>query len=272
MDKLKTQIQQKLVATVIVDKCSNCSNLIFRDAWCTQERVIRFTTPVFRKLFSVTENNRGKWSTGDFVMYEAHNSAKTFTVNCVMNLSDASNEQYQMALHIYRALLLPVGRKNDDVILKSWDLPSYVSDHEQLFQDFDRLINKEVPCFEKDLHEKIGKTVLTDDELREGSEETYRLNKYERSRKARDLCLAAHGTACTVCGIDFAKAYGPEFAGKIEVHHIIPLSEIGETYVVDPVNDLVPVCPNCHTALHSKKDGVYTIEELKALRKKAERE
>jgi len=79
--------------------------------------------------------------------------------------------------------------------------------------------------------------------------------------------LAANGTACAVCGIDFAKEYGPEFAGKIEVHHIVPISEIGETYVIDPVKDLVPVCPNCHTALHSKKDGVYSIEELKAKRK-----
>ena len=30
--------------------------------------------------------------------------------------------------------------------------------------------------------------------------------------------------------------------------------------------DLIPVCPNCHTALHSKKGGVYTIEELKKMK------
>ena len=51
--------------------------------------------------------------------------------------------------------------------------------------------------------------------------------------------------------------------------HIVPLSEIGEEYVVDPIRDLVPVCPNCHMALHSKKDGVYTVEELRAIRQSA---
>jgi hypothetical protein len=33
--------------------------------------------------------------------------------------------------------------------------------------------------------------------------------------------------------------------------------------VVDPIRDLIPVCSNCHTALHSKKDGCYTPDELR---------
>jgi 5-methylcytosine-specific restriction protein A len=55
------------------------------------------------------------------------------------------------------------------------------------------------------------------------------------------------------------------------VHHIVPISEIGKEYIVDPIRDLVPVCPNCHMALHSKKDGVYTIEELRAIRQSVEK-
>lgn len=35
---------------------------------------------------------------------------------------------------------------------------------------------------------------------------------------------------------------------------------------MDPVRDLIPVYPNCHTALHSKPDGVYGIEELKTIK------
>ena len=38
--------------------------------------------------------------------------------------------------------------------------------------------------------------------------------------------------------------------------------------IVSSAKDLVPVCPNCHTALHSKPGGVYSVEELKAIRKK----
>lgn len=52
------------------------------------------------------------------------------------------------------------------------------------------------------------------------------------------------------------------------MHHIKPISEIGGEYVVDPVRDLVPVCPNCHMMLHSKAEGVYSVEELKQLRMK----
>lgn len=80
-----------------------------------------------------------------------------------------------------------------------------------------------------------------------------------------------HGSACAVCGFDFGIAFGEEFSGKIEVHHKKPISEIGKNYVVDPVNDLVPVCPNCHMMLHSKPMGVYTIEELSEMRKDRER-
>ncbi|NCE79366.1 HNH endonuclease [Turicibacter sp. TS3] len=59
------------------------------------------------------------------------------------------------------------------------------------------------------------------------------------------------------------KVYGERFAGKIEVHHKKPLKEIGETYQVDPIHELIPVCPNCHMILHLG-DPVFTPEEVEA--------
>lgn len=56
--------------------------------------------------------------------------------------------------------------------------------------------------------------------------------------------------------------YGEDFAGKIHVHHVKPLADVDDEYEVDPETDLVPVCPNCHMILHSKKE-VYTIEEVR---------
>lgn len=99
--------------------------------------------------------------------------------------------------------------------------------------------------------------------LHEGSLITVELTKYERNREARLLCIKHHGAKCAVCGFDFGETYGDDFKGMIEVHHIKPLHTIKKDYVVDPINDLVPVCPNCHSAIHSKKDGFYTIEEMK---------
>ena len=272
MDKFKQQIQRQLMANVLVDKCAHSEHLVFRDAWCTQERVIRFTTPFFRKLFSVEEDGSGKWKTGDCVMYEVYNdSVQSFTAQCVLSTSSVPYTAMAQKDAVIRATNEKPSSSSSDIVLRRWDLSRDDGDANKLFEDFDYLIQKQIPYFEQELMEQIEpEDALTSElpELKEGTAEYVTQNKYERNPKARAACLAYHGTACKVCGIDFAKAYGPEFAGKIEVHHIVPLSEIGEEYVVDPVKDLVPVCPNCHTALHSKKDGVYTVEELIEMRKK----
>ena len=89
------------------------------------------------------------------------------------------------------------------------------------------------------------------------------INVYERSAYNRRECIKAKGTSCLICGFNFGETYGAAMSNKIHVHHIIPLSEIGDEHKVDPVKDLIPVCPNCHYVIHSKKDGVYTIEEVK---------
>ena len=47
----------------------------------------------------------------------------------------------------------------------------------------------------------------------------------------------------------------------IHVHHIKPLSEIDKEYKINPIQDLRPVCPNCHAMLH-KKVPAYSIEEI----------
>lgn len=97
----------------------------------------------------------------------------------------------------------------------------------------------------------------------EGSRCAVELDRFERSRGAREVCIAAHGAVCSICGFDFGKAYGPHFNGIIQVHHIVPLSVVDSERDVDPVVDLIPVCPNCHVALHSKPGGVYMPQELR---------
>ena len=60
--------------------------------------------------------------------------------------------------------------------------------------------------------------------------------------------------------------YGEFGQGFIHVHHIVPISKIGKEYKIDPIKDLVPVCPNCHAMLHRGKDeNVLTIDELKKI-------
>jgi predicted HNH restriction endonuclease len=95
----------------------------------------------------------------------------------------------------------------------------------------------------------------------EGSVRRVEVNRYERDPQARLECIATHGTSCCICGLSFGVVYGPEAEGYIHVHHVRPLSEIGEDYIVDPVEDLRPVCPNCHAVLHLG-GRCRTIEEV----------
>lgn len=97
------------------------------------------------------------------------------------------------------------------------------------------------------LPEEVG----AETELWEGSVRQIRVNAYERDPRARQLCIEHYGTACFICGIDFGDAYGDQVAGLIHVHHLIPLSDVGRRYRVDPIADLRPVCPNCHAVIHA---------------------
>ncbi|HVE70782.1 MAG TPA: HNH endonuclease [Thermoanaerobaculia bacterium] len=106
--------------------------------------------------------------------------------------------------------------------------------------------------------------IETDEPLYEGAVRHVRVNAYERNPVARRRCLEAHGCACTVCGFDFGEVYGPHAAGYIHVHHLTPLSEIREEYEIDPVVDMVPLCPNCHAAIHLRTPP-FSIEEMQVL-------
>lgn len=99
----------------------------------------------------------------------------------------------------------------------------------------------------------------------EGAKKTITVNAYERDPKARGRCIEHWGTKCTVCSFDFAARYGDLGAGFIHVHHLTPLSTIGQEYVVDPIKDLRPVCPNCHAMLHR---GDLSPDELRGLLEK----
>lgn len=98
----------------------------------------------------------------------------------------------------------------------------------------------------------------------EGSIKQITVNAYERNPKARQVCLNHHGYTCQCCGFNFEKTYGSLGKDFIHVHHIIPLSEIKEEYILDPITDLIPVCANCHAMLH-RKNPPLSSNELKQI-------
>jgi len=98
--------------------------------------------------------------------------------------------------------------------------------------------------------------------LPEGAKERIEVNRYERNRINRTLCLAIHGTSCSICHVDLESVYGDVGRHFIHVHHVVPVSMIGTDYVINPSVDLIPVCPNCHAMLH-QRDPPFTVEELR---------
>ncbi len=96
----------------------------------------------------------------------------------------------------------------------------------------------------------------------EGAIKRIFVNIYERHNKAREKCIEHYGINCYICGFNFEKKYGEIGKGFIHVHHLKQLSEIREGYQVDSIEDLRPVCPNCHAMLH-RKNPPYSIDELK---------
>lgn len=106
---------------------------------------------------------------------------------------------------------------------------------------------------------------------KEGAVRQVQVNRYERSGAARRKCIEAHGDSCAVCGFNFGEVYGDFGRGYIHVHHLKPIARIGEAYELDPVQDLRPVCPNCHAMIH-RMDTPLSIEELREVIQDAARD
>ncbi|WP_231607329.1 HNH endonuclease [Fictibacillus sp. 18YEL24] len=100
--------------------------------------------------------------------------------------------------------------------------------------------------------------------LEEGKRREVSVNVYERNPLARKKCIDYHGVNCSICDLNFKEMYGEVGNDFIHVHHIVPLHQIKQDYVVDPQHDLIPVCPNCHAMLHRKEEVNYlSINQLR---------
>jgi predicted HNH restriction endonuclease len=132
-------------------------------------------------------------------------------------------------------------------------------------------VRKAIYCYAEytppNTNEDLDSVVYPDEKAHfEGHGTKISVNKYERNSAARKKCIERYGVTC-FCGFNFEEVYGDIGKDFIHVHHLIKLSDIGQNYQVNPIDDLRPVCPNCHAMLH-KKDPPYTIDELMQLIKR----
>lgn len=108
----------------------------------------------------------------------------------------------------------------------------------------------------------------------EGREKVVMQTVYERNPENRRICIEHYKyndcdkrIKCQLCGFDFEAIYGDLGRDFIEVHHKIPLSETRREIYIDPKEDLIPVCSNCHRILHRGNNGNDYSENLEKLTK-----
>lgn len=94
---------------------------------------------------------------------------------------------------------------------------------------------------------------------------TKEMDVIRRNPQLRQQCIDRYGYQCQCCGMDFAEMYGEALgANFIEVHHLKPISTFEiEGIPEDFVENLVPLCPNCHSMIHHIEQSDHPLRELR---------
>jgi predicted HNH restriction endonuclease len=120
-----------------------------------------------------------------------------------------------------------------------------------------------------------SKNILIFDEnttINEGARKIITSKTYERSSQLRYIAIE-HYTKngrikCEACCFDFEEFYGDFGKGFIEIHHQKPVfmfEEIELEQTIDrALNNVLPVCPNCHRMIHKKRDVPLNLSEIKS--------
>ncbi|EGA72292.1 HNH endonuclease [Vibrio sinaloensis DSM 21326] len=100
--------------------------------------------------------------------------------------------------------------------------------------------------------------------LKEGARFSVISTAIERNPAARKKCIEHYGYTCAACDINMESKYGRIGKNFIHVHHRIDLASIQGIHRVDPLRDLIPLCPNCHAMIHKEKPAM-PLEKLRAI-------
>jgi len=114
------------------------------------------------------------------------------------------------------------------------------------------------------INNPVNKSELNDDgqdfeSHDEGKPDRKYTTTYERDPFLRKEAIRIHGVTCKACSFNFYKYYGDYGKGLIHIHHKVPISEYGGSRKVDPKEDLIPLCPNCHAIVHRMKNKVVSV-------------
>lgn len=118
----------------------------------------------------------------------------------------------------------------------------------------------------------IQKTYPVDEVVSEGRLVTRFVKTRERSSRLRDIAIEYFTRnsviSCDCCGFNFPAYYGDVY-GKdcIEIHHIKPIfayqDDTFQQLADRALQNLLPVCPNCHRVIHKNHIGSENLNAFK---------
>ena len=283
MNDMRSIIELRLRGELLRDWCRQLAkadeSVQFDDGWCSGQGIIRFYTSTIDALVGAWRGTGDCWGLGRLAFYEIENGLDRVVLRLTASIRGMRKSVREGLERVLDNETEEAAGLIDRKVLRTWPLADGTGDANDVVASLDVIWKEQVVPFERSMVAKVsGRKGLRrsksapgevprprlDTSLIEGAEHATLTNRFERNKRARALCIEAHGAVCAICGFDFGRTYGQEFEGIIDVHHRVPLNEIREGYEVDPVRDLVPLCPNCHRAVHSKPGGeVYTVEELR---------
>lgn len=100
-------------------------------------------------------------------------------------------------------------------------------------------------------------TIQDEEDYLEGQMKEIKYFRRKRNKALRDECIRKYGCICYVCQFDFEKYYGERGKGYIEVHHLKPMANYDDEHTIT-VDDLRPLCSNCHSMIHKDPSGGAT--------------
>ena len=103
---------------------------------------------------------------------------------------------------------------------------------------------------------------------------TKEMEVIRRNPQLRQQCISLYGYQCQCCGMDFAEMYGETLGENfIEVHHLKPISTFETDGIPeDFVENLVPLCSNCHSMIHHIEQSEHPLRELREAYKGTKKE
>ena len=147
--------------------------------------------------------------------------------------------------------------------LKYFDVTKKFVEDQKYLKRFELLIHRD----------QIPKKIITaenlfEDNLKEFAEGFKTEIITENSFRSQALIKLAkkmlQNPTCIICNFNFEETYGTHGKGFIEMHHIKPISD-GKR--ISKIEDLRPVCSNCHRMLH-KGNIILDENHIKEMIKK----